>query len=403
MDNPISKPPSYYIKKKFKKNKPAVFGLWVIIISVVVSIFGYIILPDSSPNANEMNLQLNMLHPFTSVKVLMVRKNKIMPKKIVLLQMISGVEDAFNTIPINGFYFKDSAIIVDVYTGLNNGKKITKTFLLPEIIYPLGDSILMKREGDKLLFKDITGYQERATIKDLQFDIEHHYIMKKTFLFGTDEFGRDLLSRLFIGTRISLFVGLIAVIISLFLGITFGALSGFFRGKVDSAIMWLTNVVWSIPTLLLVIAINLALGKGLWQVFVAVGLTMWVDVARLVRGQIFVVREMEFVEAGRALGFQNGRIIIRHILPNIMGPIIVITASNFASAILLEAGLSFLGMGVQPPMPSWGAMIKEYYGYIIFGEGYLSMIPGCAIILLVLAFNFVGNGLRDALDTKMQS
>ncbi|MEI6816025.1 MAG: ABC transporter permease [Bacteroidota bacterium] len=402
MDNPISKPPSYYIKKKFKKNKPAVFGLWVIIISVVVSIFGYIILPDSSPNANEMNLQLNMLHPFTSVKVLMVRKNKIMPKKIVLLQMISGVEDAFNTIPINGFYFKDSAIIVDVYTGLNNGKKITKTFLLPEIIYPLGDSILMKREGDKLLFKDITGYQERATIKDLQFDIEHHYIMKKTFLFGTDEFGRDLLSRLFIGTRISLFVGLIAVIISLFLGITFGALSGFFRGKVDSAIMWLTNVVWSIPTLLLVIAINLALGKGLWQVFVAVGLTMWVDVARLVRGQIFVVREMEFVEAGRALGFQNGRIIIRHILPNIMGPIIVITASNFASAILLEAGLSFLGMGVQPPMPSWGGMIKEYYGYIIFGEGYLSMIPGCAIILLVLAFNFVGNGLRDALDTKME-
>ena len=164
--------------------------------------------------------------------------------------------------------------------------------------------------------------------------------------------------------------------------------------------VWIINVVWSIPTLLLVIAITFALGKGFWQVFVAVGLTMWVEVARVVRGQILSIREKEYVEAGRALGFSNFRIIFHHILPNIMGVVIVISAANFASAILLEAGLSFLGIGVQPPMPSWGSMIKENYGYIILDSAHLAILPGLAIMLMVLAFMLVGNALRDALDVK---
>jgi peptide/nickel transport system permease protein len=158
--------------------------------------------------------------------------------------------------------------------------------------------------------------------------------------------------------------------------------------------------VWSIPTLLLVIAITFALGKGFWQVFVAVGLTMWVEVARVVRGQFLSLREKEFVEAAKALGFSSFRIITRHILPNVLGIVIVISAANFASAILIEAGLSFLGMGVQPPVPSWGSMIKENYGYIILDYAYLAIIPGIAIMLLVLAFMLMGNALRDALDVK---
>ncbi|MDP2424457.1 MAG: ABC transporter permease, partial [Bacteroidales bacterium] len=173
-----------------------------------------------------------------------------------------------------------------------------------------------------------------------------------------------------------------------------------FRGWIDTFVMWLINVVWSIPTLLLVIAITFALGKGFWQVFVAVGLTMWVEVARVVRGQILSVREKEYVEAARALGFGHARIIIRHILPNVMGPVIVISAANFASAILIEAGLSFLGLGVQPPMPSWGTMIKENYAYIILDKAYLAILPGLAIMIMVLAFMIIGNGLRDALDIK---
>jgi peptide/nickel transport system permease protein len=164
--------------------------------------------------------------------------------------------------------------------------------------------------------------------------------------------------------------------------------------------MWLINVVWSIPTLLMVIAITLVIGKGFWQIFIAVGLTMWVEVARVVRGQIISIREKEFVEAARAMGFNARRIILRHILPNVINPVIIISAANFASAILIEAGLSFLGIGVQPPVPSWGTMIKQHYGYILVDLGYLAILPGLAIMLTVLSFTLIGNGLRDAFDTK---
>jgi peptide/nickel transport system permease protein len=149
-----------------------------------------------------------------------------------------------------------------------------------------------------------------------------------------------------------------------------------------------------------VFAITLLLGKGFWQVFIAVGLTMWVSVARLVRGQVMVTKELQYIEAGKALGFSDFRIIGRHILPNILGPILVIAASNFASAIVIEAGLSFLGVGVQPPTPSWGLMIKENYNFIITQNPMLALAPGFAIMLLVLAFNLLGNGLRDAMNVR---
>ena len=142
------------------------------------------------------------------------------------------------------------------------------------------------------------------------------------------------------------------------------------------------------------------MGKGFWQVFIAVGLTMWVDIARVVRGQVLSIKEKEYVEATRALGYSSFRTIFRHILPNITGAVIVVAASNFASAILLEAGLSFLGIGVQPPMPSWGTMVKENYSYILLDSAYLALLPGLAIMLLVLAFMLLGNGIRDALDVK---
>jgi peptide/nickel transport system permease protein len=199
---------------------------------------------------------------------------------------------------------------------------------------------------------------------------------------------------------VSLAVGLVTVLLSLFIGVLLGAIAGYYRGRADDLIMWLINVVWSIPTLLLVFAITLVLGKGFWQVFVAIGLTTWVNVARLIRGQVMGIRELEYVEAGRALGFSSPRIIARHILPNVMGPVIVIAASNFASAIVIEAGLSFLGVGVQPPQPSWGLMIKENYNFIITQNPMLALAPGFAIMILVLAFNMLGNGLRDALQVK---
>lgn len=196
-------------------------------------------------------------------------------------------------------------------------------------------------------------------------------------------------------------MGLIAVLISLTIGTVLGLLAGYFGGRTDDVIMWLINVIWSIPTLLLVFAFTFALGKGLLQVFLAVGLTMWVNVARIIRGQVMGLRELPYIEAARALGFPHGRIVFRHVLPNVLGPVLVIAASNFASAIVIEAGLSFLGVGVQPPQPSWGLMVKENYNFLITHNPLLAIAPGLCIMLLVLAFNFVGNGLRDAIDVRM--
>ena len=264
--------------------------------------------------------------------------------------------------------------------------------MLPITAYKrIKDSIIVQKYIDE-------GIEERQSFHIGQ--LENNYITTRIFLLGSDKFGRDILSRLIVGIRVSLSVGLIAVTISLLLGIMLGSLAGYFRGWTDDIIMWFINVIWSIPTLLLVFALTLLLGKGFLQVFIAVGLTMWVNVARLVRGQVMAVRELEYIEATRALGYSDTRTIFFHILPNILGPVMVIAASNFASAIVIEAGLSFLGVGVQPPQPSWGLMIKENYNFIITHNPALALAPGIAIMILVLAFNMLGNGLRDALNVR---
>jgi len=355
----FGQPKSFFGKRLFR-NKGALVGLILIVFSVLTALFAYVIAPDHSPDANRIIPETGSKKPGFSTLLLQIKKEGNTAKASIAERLFKGKEDEYNYVPIVSYFIQKDSIIYQKYAD----EKVTER-----------KSILLS---------------QAAPIPVIRF----------TFHLGSDKFGRDILSRLIIGTRVSLSVGLIAVTISLTIGILLGTLAGYFRGWVDDIIMWLINVIWSIPTLLLVFAVTLVLGKGFWQVFMAVGLTMWVNVARLVRGQVMVVRELEYVEATRALGYSSIRIIFRHILPNILGPVIVITASNFASAIVIEAGLSFLGVGVQPPQPSWGLMIKENYNFIITHNPTLALAPGIAIMLLVLAFNLLGNGLRDALNVK---
>ena len=221
--------------------------------------------------------------------------------------------------------------------------------------------------------------------------IAENTLSNQTFWLGTDRFGRDYLSRVVAGSGLSLSVGLVAVLLSLLIGIPLGAYAGYLGGAFDAAVSWLLQVVWSIPTLLLVLALTLAFGKGFEQVFLAIGLSMWVEVARVVRGQVIALRNVEWVEAGRVLGLSTPRIVFLHILPNLTGPIAVIASANFAAAILIEAGLSFMGVGAQIPMPSWGNLIRDHYGAILTGHAHLALIPGACIVSLVLAFNALSN------------
>jgi len=335
-------------------------SFWYILLCGFIALFAYVIAPDSSPNANVMHLEIHTKKPFFKTKMLLQAKQK--EEQSFLNKLFFGNKNASLETPINSYQLKNDTLKLQLYS----------------------ENHQLIKEKNIALSK-----------KNKQFKVT-----EKTFYFGTDKYGRDLLSRMIIGTRISFFIGFIAVFISLVIGISIGAIAGYFGGIADKIIMWLINVTWSIPTLLMVIAITLALGKGFWQVFIAVGLTMWVEVARVVRGQILSTKQQQYVEAANALGYSNFRIITKHILPNIMAPIIVISAANFAAAILIESGLSFLGVGAQPPTPSWGAIIKDHYNYIILGKAYLAIIPGLAIMSLVMAFMLVGNALRDALDVK---
>lgn len=261
---------------------------------------------------------------------------------------------------------------------------------------------LLKETNESIYYIDFLD-KEKSEEKINLLSKNNKYIFKETFILGTDKFGRDLLSRLIYGARISLSVGLISQAIAVLIGIILGSLSGYFRGGTDRFIMWLINVVWAFPSILLVISISVVLGKGYWQAFVAIGLTSWVEIARIVRGQFITLKESEYVESARALGFGHTRIIFRHILPNAMSPVIVTSTVGLANAIIFEASLSFLGLGVQPPMASWGQMIFDGYKYLITGTNFgMVLYPALAIMLIVFAVNLIGDGLRDSLDPKLK-
>jgi peptide/nickel transport system permease protein len=404
MNNKPDSPFKIIVKKLFK-NIPATMGFLVIVFAVLVAVFGVLFIPDNSLNANETASELRKLPSGTTVTF-------IKPKKGFQVKESSGIAQVFlGKVP-------DYLLLsIKEYTIINGTELHFTTYVggqeqLPLVKFYKGvqkddKGQWYQVEGENVSFLGLDKQRETVTKTELKSYFEQYGIEKRTFTLGTDSAGRDTFSRLVYGAKVSVSVGFVSVIISLIVGIFIGAVAGYSKGWVDSVLMWLVTVVWSIPGIMIIIAISLALNsKGIWVVFIAVGLTMWVDVARVVRGQFLEAREYLYVEAAKALGVSSTRIVLRHILPNISGPIIVMATANFASAILIEAGLSFIGIGVEPPTPSWGAMVREGYNLMsadIMGDsgafGVL-LYPSLCISLLVFAFNLFGNGIRDAIDPK---
>lgn len=354
------------------RSKPVSFiALIFIVFSALASVFAYTFIDDGSPNANEQMPEIALASPGFTTQILLLPMIAMNEDRGFLKNLFFGKENKYLYQPYKELKFNEND--VEILTHYDQVKFIT--------------------------FEEILGKDYENPTEKIRSD----HMRSRTFILGTDKYGRSVFSRLILGIRISLSVGLLAVVISLGLGIGIGSMAAYYGGWVDQAAMFLINVTWSIPTLLLVFAIVLAFGRGVGIIFLAVGLTMWVDVARIVRGQVKKTKEEQFVIAARSLGYGDARIILHHILPNIIGPILVIAAANFATAILLEAGLSYLGFGIKPPAPSIGNMLNENYGYALSNKPFLAIIPAVTIMLLVLSFNLVGSGLRDIFDVKQKS
>ncbi|MDX2283284.1 MAG: ABC transporter permease [Bacteroidia bacterium] len=358
--------------RRFRRNPAALAGLGFVVLCTWAAVFGYVLVPDGSRHAN--------------LQVLELAKQEPGARGVLLMVPLPGV-------PAVPWYARWLLGDAQRHQPL-----------------PLAGAADLAADAGQVYFTTLSGLRDSLPLSDFGYeagaapavqDFRAAHVREMRYWLGTDLYGRDLLSRIVLGARVSLATGLLSVLISLLLGIVLGGIAGYAGGRTDALIVWLISVMWSIPTLLLALALSFVLGKGFWQLFVAIGVSMWVEPARLVRGQMLAARELLYVEAGRALGFPDARLLFRHMLPNLINPVIITAVANFGTAVLIESGLSFLGIGVEPPAPSWGRMVYEGYTYIVFEHARaLAFFPGLALLLLIVSINLVGIGLRDAFDVR---
>lgn len=352
--------------QQLKRSKLFLSGAGLCALLVIIGTLGYAITADPTPNANQIVPEWSNLAPGTTLYYSQQHASEntqTTPKTPTLLFWAIGEPNTPKIVPFTADPIANPAGNPTNNPTANPGRGLSAP--------------------------------DSAKMVD---DVYHH----RTFWLGSDRFGRDILSRMIIGARISLSIGFLAMIASLLIGSLIGLCAGYFGGKVDAFFSWLITVFWSVPTLLIALGLSMLLGKGYYQVLLATALSTWVEVARVVRGQTLQLKQREFVLAAKITGFSHSRIMFKHILPNLKGSLTVLATTNFASAILLEAGLGFLGLGVTPPTPSWGMMVKENLGYLVLDNSYLALIPGIAIMILVMSFNLMSMGLRDALDPYNQ-
>ena len=351
--------------KKFLNTVTGPVSLVVIMLWVLIAIFAVVLSPDKTPLANNLNGNLALRAPGT-VQLIYKDFNRMNSfSGNWFTRNFWGENNNYSEIPVYSYRFQNDSAFIQIYDR----------------------GVAKETVGHALTGLDTVKWKGK------------HFVIKR-FPWGSDKRGKDVKSEVFHGARISILVGFFSLSIALLIGISMGLVSGYYGGKVDSIIQFVISVMWTLPTFVLVLAFSVSLGKGLWQMMLAIGLVSWVDIARLVRGQVLSVKEKEYIQATKILGFSDFRILFKHILPVLRGNILIVASANFASAILLEAGLSFLGMGVEPPTPSWGMQIQEHFTFITFGRAYLALIPGICLASLVLSVNLLSNALRDVFDER---
>jgi peptide/nickel transport system permease protein len=341
----MSSPTRQAFKYWLRKPAGVVAGLYLLLISLL-ALFSPWLSMDPSPNANRQCLPCKLAAPGQEIQFAVLQRDSLCKGNL-----IDGYPDKGPSIPFHS-------------------KTETK------------GGTLYRFHGYSGTSSEWISAQEKVEIHS------------RRFILGADPLGRDLWSRLLRGGRISLGIGWLSVMVALVIGLAVGALAGFFGGKVDAVLSFIVNLTWSVPTLLLVMTITIALGKGWLPTFLAVGLSTWVDIARVSRAEIIGLKKRDFALAGKALGIPTWRLIWRHILPGIRGPLLVVSAANFAGAVLIESGLSFLGLGVQPPAPTWGNMMESHRHFLVSGNLHLILVPGLAILSVVLAFIVLGDSLK---------